>query len=501
MHSNFRKAVVSVVSIALWVGGTALADERPAPHPGGPPAPVSIIAESPSTPKVEAGPRLTARQQAWLTATRQESIRLSEQLGEEGAAAFARKQGYESLLGRADRSIPQGFDFVYRTGDGGVAVIEAKGGSGPLGHAYGSKQGTPEWAIGAAKRTLGSAKATAAERRAAEAVLEAAKNGKLMVMVVRTGHVLGEPTVAILESTATAGAAEVKAAAAALAQLGRSGTSPAPKVLPPAPGPKAAIATAKTLGTTSKLARVVKPVAGIGLTVDVGIRVYDADQVEEKYRSGEITEQQRAIEHAKNGGGLAGGLAGAWAGAKGGALAGGAVGACFGGVGAPVGAFVLGTGGAVGGYFGGEFVGAKVAQEVTSAVQTGGENMKKISRPVVDQTRDIGGWLIEGIVAAAQTTGDEFKKAGGWVGDRARDLETKVAEKLVPAAQTVAEGAKNARGWVGDRARDAERKVAEKVGPVVETVAESAKNAGGWVADQANELGSSAKGAWNRFWN
>ena len=159
---------------------------------------------------------MTARQREWLKATINERVRLAEQLGEEGAQAYAAKKGYEPLLTKADKSLPQGFDQVYRAKDGSIVVIEAKGGSSAIGRAYGCQQGTPDWAVQAAKRVSESSKASVAERQAATIVLEAARDGKLTVQVVRTRHVLGEPVAAVLESTLKAGQAEGKAAAAFL---------------------------------------------------------------------------------------------------------------------------------------------------------------------------------------------------------------------------------------------------------------------------------------------
>ena len=124
--------------------------------------------------------------------------------------------------------------------------------------------------------------------------------------------------------------------------------------------------TAKVLNKADDVSRAAKVVSKAGkyagpagVTLEVGFRGFVAYNTEQKYREGEITLQERNVQHSRNGGAAAGGAAGALGGAKGGALAGGAIGACFGGVGAPVGAGIGGIIGAVSGGFLGDFVGGK----------------------------------------------------------------------------------------------------------------------------------------------
>lgn len=77
-------------------------------------------------------------------------------------------------------TLRQGFDQVYRSGNV-MHVIEANGGSSRLPEAYGYLQGSPQWAVKAAERTLLSQNASPAEREAARAVLRAAQSGNLYV--------------------------------------------------------------------------------------------------------------------------------------------------------------------------------------------------------------------------------------------------------------------------------------------------------------------------------
>src|SRR5207245_1929416 len=155
---------------------------------------------------VSAGP--TPAQVEWLKASTDERVKIAERLGEEGAEAFAAKKGYEPLLRNADKVLRQGFDQVYRARDGSIVVIEAKGGTSAINRAYGRQQGTPEWAVQAAKHVAESSKASAAEKQASRRVLAAAKEGNLTVQLVRTRHVLGEPVTAVLESTLRGGQTE-----------------------------------------------------------------------------------------------------------------------------------------------------------------------------------------------------------------------------------------------------------------------------------------------------
>jgi hypothetical protein len=260
------------------------------------------------------------------------------------------------------KTVRQGFDQVYRAPDGSVVVVEAKGGCSPLCRGYGAEQGTAEWAVKAARETLCNKQASAVEQSTARSVLAAAEQGNLTVEVIRTRHVLGEPVAAIRESSATVSAAEAELAKGIL----RGGESLAPPV---SDGAATAMGgtgvAAKGAAAGSKLATAARVAGAVGVAADVGIRGYEAYQVEQQFREGRISQAGRVASHAGNAGGFAGGWGGAVAGAKGGAAAGGMIGAPFGGVGAPIGGAIGGIIGGIGGYFAGEYVG-KTAAERTS---------------------------------------------------------------------------------------------------------------------------------------
>ncbi len=306
---------------------------------------------------------ITARQREWLDASVDERIRIAELLGEEGAMAYAKKKGYQPILTKANKTLPQGFDQVYRAKNGGIVVIEAKGGTSPLGHAYGHPQGTPSWAVETAHRMMKSSRASVAEKEAAKFVLEAASSGKLTVEVVRTSHIQGEPGVPVLESSLKAGNAEKKMASAILEKLAMTtkGVQAASKAEASAQAAgKAASGASKAASGARNLSHAAKAAASGAVIFDVVIRGKESVETEEKYRNGEISSGERTTRHAKNAAGMAGGWGGAWVGAKSGTAAGTAVGAFFGGVGAPVGAFIGGSVGAIGGYFGGEYLGERL---------------------------------------------------------------------------------------------------------------------------------------------
>ena len=273
------------------------------------------------------------------------------------------------------RTIAQGPDQVYRGVDDVIHVIEAKGGTSPLSGAFGHAQGTPEWAVESAKNVLHSNKAAAAEKAAAREVLKAASQGKLTVHVVRTKHLLGEPTAAVLEQSMNCTDEAATLARAAIARTAKpfQATSKASvQVTDDVARSTDDVARAGSKAGSKLVRSATKGAVVVGAVVDVGFRAKDAVDVEKEYQAGTITMQQREVAHVKNAAGMAGGWGGALVGAKVGALGGGAVGTACGGVGAPVGAAVGGVAGGVAGYIGGEAAAEAAAEWTVEKVhQTG----------------------------------------------------------------------------------------------------------------------------------
>jgi len=317
----------------------------------------------------------TAKQRAYLKASIPERKKLAEELGEAGARRFASVKGWKPVFNGTGRTIAQGPDQVYRGLNGVIHVIEAKGGTSPLSRAFGHAQGTPEWAVESAKNVIKSNKAAVAEKAAAKTVLKAASEGNLKVHVIRTKHILGEPTAAVLEQSMSCtdeAAALARTAIARNAKPVQASSKASGQVIDDAARSVDDVARTGSKTGPKLLRGVTKGAVVVGAVVDVGFRAKDAVDVEKQYQAGAITLQQREVAHVENAAGMAGGWGGALAGAKVGSLGGGAVGTACGGVGAPVGAVAGGIAGGVAGYVGGEAAAEAAAEWTVKKVhQTG----------------------------------------------------------------------------------------------------------------------------------
>lgn len=326
----------------------------------------------------------TARQQAWLNASINERVLLAEDLGEEGGRAFAKAKGWATVYDGKSWSMVHGPDQVYRAADGTVHMIEAKGGSSQLGKGYGHPQGSSEWAVESAKRVLGSATATEAERLGAQAVIEAATNGKLEVHVVRTTHTLGEPHVAKLEQTTKCSEQASRAAREAIAVAAKSANKAIKEVAKVSDDAARAADDVARLGddvarSVDDVARATSQSSGLvagapailvpaGIAIDAGMRVVDGIETERRYEMGEISGRERTVAHGRNVAGMAGGMAGAYYGAEAGTAGGAAIGTFFcPGIGTAIGAFIGGFAGGVGGYCAGDTVAAASAEAAIEA--------------------------------------------------------------------------------------------------------------------------------------
>jgi hypothetical protein len=380
-HRNFVSVVASLV-----VGGV-LAWATPSD------AQVVVPEVATQSEKVTPKHASTARQQAWLKATVDQRVKIAEQLGDEGARAFAKAKGWSPVFDGTARGAVQGPDQVYRAIDGAVHVIEAKGGSGQLGRAYGYTQGSSEWAVESAKRVLRNPAASEAERGGAALVLEAAAKGNLQVHVVRTSHVLGEATAAVLEQTAKSTDEAVRLAASGLDGLGRNAAQIVDDV---ARVSDDAARPASTGGTVLRAtAKVAVPVA---VAVDGGLRIRDGLETERQFQAGEISEQEREVAHARNAAGMAGGWGGALVGAKLGAVGGGAAGSAVApGPGTAVGGVVGGIAGGVAGYIGGEAAAEAAAEWAVDRVHAAGTTIAESAEAAWDGTVDAANSAARGV--------------------------------------------------------------------------------------------------------
>jgi hypothetical protein len=322
------------------------------------------------------------------------------------------------------RAIAQGPDQVYLGTDDLVHVIEAKGGSGQLGHAYGHPQGSSEWAVKSAKKVLCNSNATEAERRGAQAILESAAKGKLQVHVVRTSHILGEPTAAVLEQTVNCSDEAARLAQSALDDIARAAARgiddaamatddvarAAARGIDDAAMATDDVARAAARGiddaamATDDVARaaaesgtVAKTLANVALpaavALDAGFRVLDGVKVEQRFATGQITSQQREVAHAKNTSGMFGGWAGAWAGAELGATGGAAAGTAVApGPGTAIGGLAGGVAGGAAGYFAGEAAAAAAAEWAVDKVHAAGTSLSETASSAAGSVQRAWNW-------------------------------------------------------------------------------------------------------------
>lgn len=364
-----RICLVSRIGVlALAAGGLMSSSSATPQAPGStvPPPTIGAAAESDSAATASRASRLARRTK----------ILEGEAVGEQGARVWARSQGWTSISDGTDKLLRQGLDQVYRGSDGVIHAVEAKGNAGRVIDAYGYRQGSPEWAVRAAHRTLLSARASAAERLGAREVIRAARNGRLNVHVVRT--VTGEGTAA-LESSAASNFAARRLADDAIDGLRRSGAW-----LRPVAVRSATRAGSGTLMSGRAVTRFAWPVA---VVAEVAIRVPAYVETERQFGAGEISQEYRELVHARNAAGAVGGFAGAWAGAITGAAAVAKLGAAVGtgvapgpgsGAGVGVGAIVGGIGGGIIGYYFGEQAAEAAAVSAVQAIHSCGTTLKKI---------------------------------------------------------------------------------------------------------------------------
>lgn len=385
----------------------------------------------------------TAAQRQWLAALPEQRIKLAENIGEEGARAMAKKQGLKPLMDGLGKTLPQGPDQIYQATDGTIHVFEAKGGSSQTIQAYGHLQGTPEWAVKSAERVIRSSKASAAEKQAAHAVLDAAAKGKLQVQVIRTTHVLGEPTATIVERSVKCTDQATKLAQIAIEDLAKAAakatestgasikagttvTDDATRV-----GADLAGGAAQAGKSASKLATVTKGASKVAVPIafgfDAWFRFQHGEQTEQQFANGEINQQQREIEHAKNVAGMAGGWGGALVGAKVGGAGGAAAGSCVApGPGTAIGYAAGAVAGGIGGYFGGEAAAEAGAEWAVQKVHAAGTTVAEIAQVTWDETTAAAAWTADKACQAGQAVSngtaaawDTAKSGGQWVGGKA----------------------------------------------------------------------------------
>ena len=143
------------------------------------------------------------------------------------------------------------------------------------------------------------------------------------------------------------------------------------------------LAKATVIQTGGKmLATAVVPVA---VAIEVGSKGYESYQTEVRYSRGEITQNIREVEHARNAGGLAGSM--------GGGVAGGVIGAEVGTAVLPVfGTAVGAVAGAVGGAIAGENAVAAASEAVVNAVHRTGTTVATSATAAAKGVRNTWKW-------------------------------------------------------------------------------------------------------------
>lgn len=112
------------------------------------------------------------------------------------------------------------------------------------------------------------------------------------------------------------------------------------------------------------------PVVATGYEIAQGYTEISTTEI--KFEAGDISQQEREVQHARSGGRIGGGIVGAGLGAKAGAGVGGAIGSFGGPLGIAIGSGVGGVAGGIGGALGGEKVVADIAQSATHALHNAG---------------------------------------------------------------------------------------------------------------------------------
>lgn len=344
------------------------------------------------------------QQQKWLNASPEERVKIAEQIGEEGARQYAHQQGWKPIFEGHNRTMPQGPDLIYWDNKRGkVVVLEAKGGTSPINRGYGYEQGTPEWAVKSAESVIHNPKASVEYKAANRMVIEAAQKGNLKVGVVRTEHVMGIPKGTRLEMVAscTPEAQRIAQEVAKKYQMtepfdmegysGRGTSSGIKKATQQVSrnskelqtvgrgmqrttttqraasrsidAAEDALSAAK--GTSKGLSAAGKYAGPVAVVAEAGLSIHRSYEIEEAYKRGEISEQQRNRAHVKNLAQTGGGAAGAYVGTEAGAAIGAGIGtAICPGIGTAIGGIV---GGLLGG-FGGSWAGEKAAGATVDAI-------------------------------------------------------------------------------------------------------------------------------------
>jgi hypothetical protein len=148
---------------------------------------------------------------------------LSERIGNQGSALYAKTEGLETILGARQKMLRQGPDRVCRDPrTGQIILLENKGGKSQPKTSFGYEQGTVENKVKSLENALRSPNLGIAEREAYAIALEAAAKGTLQVRLIRTQHDAGSPQRPQLETISDSTPRSRRLAYAAINNLSRS---------------------------------------------------------------------------------------------------------------------------------------------------------------------------------------------------------------------------------------------------------------------------------------
>jgi hypothetical protein len=142
---------------------------------------------------------LANRRAEYLAANLSGRQHLAEQIGDTAARQYAKLVGYQPLFQGAPGQ-GKGFDQVYKVGKQ-IVVLEAKGGASQPKIYYGHRQGTAQYSLAVARRTLASTRSSPAAKQAATEVLKAYQENRLVVQVASTPHVYGQAQPTVVNTT------------------------------------------------------------------------------------------------------------------------------------------------------------------------------------------------------------------------------------------------------------------------------------------------------------
>lgn len=142
------------------------------------------------------------QRQAYLKVDRYSAegkIKIAEKIGHAGMQAYARSVNYQPIY-ESKPGQGQGFDAVFRVGKQ-IVVVEAKGGSSQPKIYRGYQQGTLAYTLKVADYVKNSETTSIAAKTAAQEVIKAAQEGRLVIQIATTPHVDGTPRNTKLQTT------------------------------------------------------------------------------------------------------------------------------------------------------------------------------------------------------------------------------------------------------------------------------------------------------------